>query len=567
MVSFRNSYFILIFSLLSVLGYAQHTLKVSGRFLTTPCGDTILLRGVNKMNIWNDKTGASSMKEISQSNANAVRIVWAGTGKGKSGGEKGTPEQLDQVMTNCINEGMIPIPECHDATGTSWNVLPEIISYWTNPKIVEVLKKHQTYSILNIANEAGVEVLDSVWLNTYLDAITKIRKTGLKMPLMIDGDHWGQSTDKLFRFGTTLLAHDPEHNLLFSFHPWWPSSRFGSVQNVIEKIQTEVNTSIRLNLPFVIGEFSYFAPGCDIEIPHKEIMEICHWNKIGWMAWSWGPGNSDCREMDMTRNGTFETFKHESWAGDVLNGYYGLKRTAVKSNYILHKGECAPYCSKPKLTNNLLLCENEVIILKNPLNTSHFKSIWYKDNVIVSTDPELKITESGRYSLQVDSSGCKKSTEVEVYSAYPNQDFPSKLDLCTEDEIILGIDDQLENVTYVWFKDGKTFQKSHKINVNEKGNYQLIASRNNCNHTYPLIEVSSPFLQVKNVKVSYEGNVMLKVKGGSGEYAWFYLPNGGAEITRGSSYSPYINSTTTYYIEDLKEPRCKRTPLVVTFKK
>jgi hypothetical protein len=549
--------------LLSGFVSAQNVLKTSGRFIQTPCGDTVLLRGVNKMFIWSDKTGEKTMAEIAKTNANCVRIVWAGTGKGRSGGERGAATELDEVIQRAVDNGMIPIPECHDATGSSWNLMSEIVDYWTRLDILAVLKKHEAYSIINIANEAGELVPDEDWLKEYKIAITRIRKAGLKLPLMIDGDQWGQSTEKLFKFGKELIEHDPEHNIVFSFHPWWPSSRFGSETAVVDRVYAEIEKSIELNLPLVIGEFAHHAPGCAEAIPHTDIMRIGAQKKIGWLAWSWGPGNSDCKEMDMTIDGTFATLRADSWANDVVNGPFGLNRTSQKSQYVKHQGECGPYCSKPSLTGKYLLEPSGLDL--NADMPSGFEVSWELNERQVATGNKVQLTKAGEYMLVSDSAGCKKESRFTVLEEIPVYEFPSEVQLCDK-ATVLSIDPLVKNVEYEWLKDGKSYSKETSIELKEAGSYKLKVTLGKDQQESNEVKVSSPYLSVKDKTIPYAGEVFLKVKGGSGHYKWYYSERGGSPIHTGANFTTDVQKNTMFYIEDVDDPKCVRTPLKVTVK-
>lgn len=193
--------------------YGQETFRVEGRFLLDPCGEKIVLRGVNEMFIWSsDKDGSSTMPEIAKTGANVVRIVWLDDGENA----EGTAENLDKIISSCIANGMIPMPELHGATG-QWNKLTNMVDYWVRPDVVKVLKKHQQYLLLNIANEAGGwEATNEHFRRDYAAAVSRIRQTGIKSLLVIDAAGWGQSIDILQANATFLQEADPLHNLLFS---------------------------------------------------------------------------------------------------------------------------------------------------------------------------------------------------------------------------------------------------------------------------------------------------------------------------------------------------------------
>ena len=72
---------------------------------------------------------------------------------------------------------MIPIIELHDATG-EWQKLPVLVDYWTSPEVVEVLKKHEEYLIINIGNEVGAQVSESDFKTGYETAIKRMREAG-----------------------------------------------------------------------------------------------------------------------------------------------------------------------------------------------------------------------------------------------------------------------------------------------------------------------------------------------------------------------------------------------------
>lgn len=321
-------------SLLNTLS-AQETLRVEGRYLMDPCGEKVVLRGVNEMFIWSsDKDGSKTFPEIAKTGANVVRIVWMD--------DKDSPAasaaNLDKIITNCIAHKMIPMPELHGATG-EWDKLSKMVDYWVRPDVVKVLKKHQQYLLLNIANEAGGwEVSDKQFKKDYATAIKRIRQTGIKSPLVIDAAGWGQSIDILQANASYLQKVDVLHNILFSVHMWWAAH-----DNSTERIVNEIQESVKMELPLIVGEFAPMGVGCKRGIDYKTIMAQCQQYDIGWLAWSWGlVDNGDCKLMDMTsdeKKGLYEGL--EDWGLEVaVSDPNSIQNTSVRTSYIKSKGWC-----------------------------------------------------------------------------------------------------------------------------------------------------------------------------------------------------------------------------------
>ena len=188
---------------------------VQDRYLYSKDNEKVILRGVNHMFIWTDREG-KTIPEIAKTGANCVRIVW---------NTRGRISDLDNIMGLCIANGMIPIPEIHDTTG-NWDRLPEALDYWLREETLQVLSNHQEYMILNVGNEPGAgEIPESEFFDVYRMIVTKMRAAGIRVPIMIDADMWGQDEKILLSVGPKLLQADPEHNLIFSIHMWWPSEK------------------------------------------------------------------------------------------------------------------------------------------------------------------------------------------------------------------------------------------------------------------------------------------------------------------------------------------------------
>ena len=114
---------------------------VQDSFLYSKDNEKVVLRGVNHMFIWTDREG-KTIPEIAKTGANCVRIVW---------NTRGRISDLDNIISLCIANGMIPIPEIHDTTG-NWDRLSDALEFWLREETLQMIYNHQEYLILNIGN-------------------------------------------------------------------------------------------------------------------------------------------------------------------------------------------------------------------------------------------------------------------------------------------------------------------------------------------------------------------------------------------------------------------------------
>lgn len=290
---------------------------VVGRHLYDRCGERVVLRGVNKMIIWMDRDGIPSYREISQTGSNVVRIVWL---------TEGSAGELDTAITNCVAAGLIPLVDLHDATG-DWSMLPALVDWWTSPKIVALVERHHRHLLVNIGNEVGdATVTPAMFRAGYLEAVERIREAGIHVPLIIDGTDWGKNIDVLQSEGPALIAADPDRNLIFSVHMWWPRMWGYSEQRVI----SELEESAAMELPLIVGEFgNQWDETTAGRIPYHAILEHTHRLGIGMLPWEWGPGNHPQTWLNMTEDGTYGTLF--GWGLEVsLTDEFSIAHTAVR---------------------------------------------------------------------------------------------------------------------------------------------------------------------------------------------------------------------------------------------
>ncbi len=314
----------------------KQTFYTQGRHLHDRLDNHVILRGVNKMSVFDgvDPTGTISFPEIRKTGANSVRIVW----KISNAGAPTDLNILDALIINAKQNHLIPLIELHDATG-DWNGLQGLVDYWIQPAVVNIIQKHQEYLLVNIGNEVGDDqVANAQFITGYTTAIQSLRTAGIHTPLVIDAADWGKNLALLDATAPILLSADPDQNLLFSVHLYWSISDDADANFIRANLQNSVD----LGYPLIVGEFSQFGgfagQGQSMcspngEIDYKTIIEECDRHEIGWYTWEWGPGNDFndplCAVMDMTPDRLFANLK-PGWAEEVaISSPYSIKNTSV----------------------------------------------------------------------------------------------------------------------------------------------------------------------------------------------------------------------------------------------
>lgn len=304
----------------------RENMYVDGRHLYSPTGERVVLRGVNEGFAWMPKEDRGwVMSEIAKSKANCVRIVWLNV-------PWLSVEDLDEVITQCIDNKMIPMIEMHDTTG-DLDKVSGVVDFLTRDDVVQVFEKHKEWLILNIANEAGGNgELDEKFISVYEDAITRIRNTGVKIPLVIDATAFGQDYLQIFRTWRGLRDHDPENNLLFSLHTYWA----GSLQNRLDIYDRIVDQVEADNIPLIFGEGPQATAFDCTDSPYQYGLQRLQESEIGWLAWSWGfVPNDNCRgdgpnQFDITSDGMYGNWNNDYGRNLIVDDPNSLENTSEK---------------------------------------------------------------------------------------------------------------------------------------------------------------------------------------------------------------------------------------------
>ena len=265
-------------------------INVQGNQIVSSTVGPLVLKGVNFEGSWKYSEG-QKLDEVAKTGANSVRIVW---------NVWQNTDNLAKVIDRAIANGLVPILEIHDSTiGHQLSseigdaaAFRKVVSWWVSPDVKNVLLPRQDKMIINIANEAfrtdfGLER----FVEEYATAIRQLRAVGYTTHFVIDGPQWGED----YRGGVARLRElqKVDGNISLGVHMYISFLPANAIDDLFEYM---AGTGI----PWIVGEFSIQTPGCSGELNFHKVMRLANLHGVGYQAWSWGHGNTDCLAMDMT---------------------------------------------------------------------------------------------------------------------------------------------------------------------------------------------------------------------------------------------------------------------------
>ncbi len=288
--------------------------KVSGSSLQDANGNNFYPRGVNNPHAWYDTQSYNVLPNLAARRTNLIRIVWT---------TQGSPARLDQVLTAIEAQKMISMVELHDGTGSNDpRVLERLASYWARSDVAAVLKKHERYLMINIANEWGAhDKSEAQWAADYKRPISIIRDAGLTTTIVIDNPGWGQNGNGALWHGQELLNHDPRHNLMFAIHMYGSWNKASDIYNAMNNYRNN-------GLALVIGEFGYNHNSGSNNLGSKvdagSLMRYAQQFGVGYIAWSTQGNDAENAWLDLMTNWSGTT----AWGNLVWYSPYGIYNTA-----------------------------------------------------------------------------------------------------------------------------------------------------------------------------------------------------------------------------------------------
>lgn len=287
-------------------------------------GNQFVMRGVNYSYAWQSGGMQGVIEGAGRQGFNCIRLNLSDGSRGDGTRNQQdwkvlTATQLEAMIQLCEENHLVAVLNTQNQTGVdTYADLQAAVDYWISMK--DVLNRHKSTVIVNIANEWYGSWSSTGWRDGYLQAIPLLRQAGIKNLLMVDCAGYGQYPQSLYDFGNDVFNADVDQNTMFSIH------MYEDAAPTAEKVASIFNETLRsLDAPFCIGEFGSQRQGK--AIAYQEIMNQCQTNHIGWIAWSWtGNGGSES-DLDMFSDYTDNTMLTNGER--IINGTNGVKETST----------------------------------------------------------------------------------------------------------------------------------------------------------------------------------------------------------------------------------------------
>ncbi|MBR3980636.1 MAG: glycoside hydrolase family 9 protein [Bacteroidales bacterium] len=182
---------------------------------------------------------------------------------------------------------------------------------------------------------------------------------------------------------------------------------------------------------------------------------------------------------------------------------------------------------------------------------------WYKGSTLLSQHngkTSITVTEAGTYTCElVETTGSDWTTsgKVVVSATLPDVAIGDDAELCKVTSATFSTDVAGDGITYTWYKDNKVISgaTTNSYTAYSGGTYKLTISASGCASKSDEAVVTSQLPIVVGDTICSAGTATLSVTT-SGEYSWYSVAEEGNALASGSTYSPNITKTTTYYVQD-----------------
>lgn len=232
---------------------------------------------------------------------------------------------------------------------------------------------------------------------------------------------------------------------------------------------------------------------------------------------------------------------------DVLGQYSLLNACEVA----MQKHGCG--APKPDLGTDQSICGSASLTLDGGVAQAAGRTFTWKKgaSILVSNSSSANtynITTSGTYTLEVSEGGCSKSDEIEITGTLNAIDLGGPYDLCSPVSETLNSGVSGGGKTFEWQKNGVTIagETGATYTATQAGTYKVIVSATGCSSVNASATVTSSLPYATNDTICKAGDQATITA--SETVKWYAAQSGGSELATSQTYTPTVNSNTTYWM-------------------
>ena len=288
-------------------------------------GKEFLMRGYNYSYAWQKDYWDAAFKTAKKYNCNALRIQLS-DGQKDLGGYCDA-NQVSSLIKSCKDNHFIGVFNVQDTGGgDDPNVLLHAADYWVGIKNAVI--GQEKYCIVNIGNEwmespgrdcngEWGNYEEKLWSNTYIEAVRRIRRAGIKNTLMIDCNGYGQYADIIWKEGQRILDEDKKYfkdgkpNIIFSIHFYEKACYWDYEKGTGSRVAHSIDKALSIGAPVCIGEYAYSRKSEEWKMDWETIQDYSKTMNIGYLGWSFtGNGDAESQGLDMFNSDGSQMYKN-----------------------------------------------------------------------------------------------------------------------------------------------------------------------------------------------------------------------------------------------------------------
>lgn len=355
--------------------------------LLDPNGKPFVFRGVTiEHTLATPEKTLQALKDIAAHGANSAQIEFPLKSDGNY--PRQITVQLREIIKTCKDSKLVCVLEPNDGSGYSevFNaVSPTVMaSFWGWGDMRDALSGAQAHIIIGLSNQPLGSIYYSsfdyrIRMDQYVYELSSALPQGFLM--MVDGNKWGQDTDKaMLEFATINKSQNRYPNLIYSIDMFDAYTDPATVRDYIASFA-------QIGAPLLIGGFGptpYYhphnlvaLPAVPVVLPAQSVMQYAEEFGTGYFAWSWSGNQNGGLDLVTDWNSSALT----QWGDLAINGVDGIKATAKPASIYMSS-------SSSSSSSSVIANQNPVAVLQGDVKQASCGYVGAELSAANSFDPD-----------------------------------------------------------------------------------------------------------------------------------------------------------------------------------